>query len=106
MSISGSEIRNAVWKKSNGHCYYCGVKTIPFGKEENSFCIDHVVPRVRGGTDDIENLVPCCSRCNSSKNDKGLFNWLNENSESSDGFCYFELMMLPFPKTAWSDPLK
>lgn len=37
---------------------------------------DHVVPLSRGGSDDIDNLVPACLTCNKSKNDKPLLLWL------------------------------
>lgn len=30
---------------------------------------DHIKPRSRGGTDDLENLQPACAPCNSSKRD-------------------------------------
>lgn len=29
--------------------------------------IDHVIPKVKGGSDDMSNLVPCCSLCNWKK---------------------------------------
>lgn len=29
--------------------------------------VDHLVPIKRGGTDDIENLMPSCRRCNHYK---------------------------------------
>lgn len=29
--------------------------------------IDHVVPLSRGGSNALDNLVPCCTSCNSSK---------------------------------------
>lgn len=32
--------------------------------------IDHVIPLSKGGTNDEENLVTCCSRCNSKKSCK------------------------------------
>jgi len=35
-------------------------------------CIDHVVPRVSGGSSDINNLLPSCRSCNSSKRHKSL----------------------------------
>ena len=32
---------------------------------DNEF--DHIVPHARGGTNDVENLVPCCAPCNCGK---------------------------------------
>ena len=71
-------IRDAIWKKTNGRCFYCG---IPFVADRprsgvrdwllpqniQGMGIDHKLPQRRGGTDDIENLTPCCSACNSQK---------------------------------------
>ncbi len=34
---------------------------------------DHVVPLSKGGSDMVDNLVPCCRPCNSSKNDRVLY---------------------------------
>ncbi len=52
-------------------CAYCGVE----GRESTKWCVDHVVPLSRGGTHDEENLVACCSPCNSSKSDRLLSEW-------------------------------
>jgi hypothetical protein len=52
-----------VWARTRGRCWYCGVDTNPF----DDFCIDHVVPLVRGGTDSVDNLAPCCRSCNAIK---------------------------------------
>ncbi len=104
-----AKTKKEVWKKTDGKCYYCGLQTIPFGSEKLSFCVDHVLPRKRGGGDEIENLVPSCFACNSSKTSKGFFNWANElvdqGTGERTGFFYFELMKLPFPVTAWRDEL-
>ena len=62
-------LATADWKKRrllvlqrDGYtCYYCN-------QEANS--VDHVIPRAVGGTDDFDNLVACCSKCNSSKGDR------------------------------------
>jgi 5-methylcytosine-specific restriction endonuclease McrA len=40
-------------------CFYCG--------EAKPLTIEHKVPLVRGGSDDIANIVPACGSCNSKK---------------------------------------
>ena len=51
------------------HCSYCD-KFYP--KWESSMG-DHVVALANGGKDFVENIVPCCVPCNSSKNDRVLY---------------------------------
>jgi CRISPR/Cas system Type II protein with McrA/HNH and RuvC-like nuclease domain len=43
-------------------CAYCDRVLTVF-----TSTIDHVIPRSRGGTDRIENLVPACKQCNLEK---------------------------------------
>jgi len=43
-------------------CAYCGML--------KKLTRDHDVPVSRGGTDDISNILPSCSSCNSSKHDR------------------------------------
>lgn len=45
---------------SGARCSYCGT-------ELTELCMDHVVPRSRGGSDAPDNLMPACRECNSSK---------------------------------------
>ncbi len=42
-------------------CEFCGVSEIDVGGE---LTIDHFRPTSKGGTDELENLLYCCSRCN------------------------------------------
>lgn len=46
-------------------CFYCGCWL-----DDELALFDHVVPRSAGGSNGIENLVRCCSRCNSAKGDR------------------------------------
>ena len=43
-------------------CVYCG-QELPLGP-------DHLVPLSRGGSNSIDNIVPCCRYCNSAKHTK------------------------------------
>lgn len=51
----------------NHRCAYCGAT--------DRITQDHVIPLSQGGTDSIENVVPACRSCNSSKGDKTPEEW-------------------------------
>lgn len=55
--------RTAVFARDGNRCQYCGA-----GAE----CLDHVVPRSRGGLHTWENVVACCRACNARKADHNL----------------------------------
>jgi 5-methylcytosine-specific restriction endonuclease McrA len=49
-------------------CVFCGT--------DKDLTTDHLIPRHRGGSDDPDNLVLSCQSCNSSRGEKGIFEWL------------------------------
>jgi 5-methylcytosine-specific restriction endonuclease McrA len=57
--------RGRIWDKCGGRCHYCGCELHPFW----TFTIDHLIPKSRGGTNAIENLVAACPDCNHAKGD-------------------------------------
>ena len=56
--------KTGVYNKADGHCIYCGNAL-----EIQELTIDHAIPRIRGGSRQIENLYPSCKKCNSTKHD-------------------------------------
>ncbi len=64
------KLRSAILERDMFLCTYCGAG-------EDLTC-DHIVPLVRGGTNDPENLVTACRSCNSSKGDRLLEDWLSQ----------------------------
>lgn len=54
-----------------GYCAYCGVEI-----DIHEMEIEHVVPRVRGGTESLDNLVPACPDCNDEKGELGTEEFL------------------------------
>ena len=58
MPEAWSEIRKRILERDKRICHYCG-------KEADT--VDHKTPVRFGGTDDEENLVACCRKCNSKK---------------------------------------
>ena len=54
--------RANIYQRDKYTCQYCGVK---YPAEDLTF--DHVVPIVKEGTKDWDNIVTCCFRCNHHK---------------------------------------
>lgn len=40
--------------------------------------LDHFLPLARGGHHSLENVLPCCLHCNSSKRDMDVWQWLEQ----------------------------
>jgi hypothetical protein len=79
-ALHNAEVRETVWKMTDGKCFYCEVELIRCGSEEQDrsrcYHIDHIVPKSSGGPDHISNYVPACERCNISKNAKSFVEFL------------------------------
>lgn len=57
--------RLAIYLRDGLSCVYCGV-----GIEQDDsirLSLDHITPRIKGGSNNESNLVTCCGRCNSSR---------------------------------------
>lgn len=54
-----------LWLAQGGRCAYTGRRLVP-GVNAS---VDHVVPRARGGRDELANLVWCCAEVNRAKTD-------------------------------------
>ena len=61
------ETRQLVYNKCNGHCAYCGCKL-----EYKDMQVDHVFAVGRGGSNDIDNLLPACRQCNYDRHKKTI----------------------------------
>lgn len=58
-------------KENRGVCTYCN--------RESDTTFDHIIPRDKGGPDEISNMVPACQSCNSSKSNSDLLDWHQEH---------------------------
>jgi hypothetical protein len=65
MTVS-AELTEQVRSRADFACEFCGVTEVDTG---GLLTVDHYRPRSRGGTDDFDNLVYCCFRCNVYKGD-------------------------------------
>lgn len=61
------KLRFEVFKRDGFTCQYCGAHP-----PQALFHIDHIVPVVEGGTNDMDNLVTACDSCNLGKGARSL----------------------------------
>jgi 5-methylcytosine-specific restriction endonuclease McrA len=59
-TLAGYEAREYLLEKFSRRCVYCGAAGVPLN-------IDHMVPRSRGGSGRVSNLVLACVPCNQAK---------------------------------------
>jgi 5-methylcytosine-specific restriction endonuclease McrA len=73
-------VRDYVVERDRGRCRYCGQRCEPrwvrtgWGRDESGYwrdpyCIDHITPHAKGGSDHPANLVTACEDCNLRKYD-------------------------------------
>lgn len=63
------EVKQYLLEKYQYQCVYCQKKNVPFEKE-------HVVPKSRGGSNRISNLVLSCRECNQKKDNLTIEEYL------------------------------
>lgn len=66
-------MHTAVEGSMDDPCVYCGAK---------ADTADHIVPRSVGGGNEVENLAPCCKRCNMEKSSASVLMFLLSRSKS------------------------
>ncbi len=64
-SILPSQIES-LFDQHGWSCFYCGLQSI----DHEVMTLDHFIPFANGGSNTIQNCVPACSACNSSKRDR------------------------------------
>ena len=65
---SWRKLRQEIFDRDGGECQYCG--------SFDDLTCDHIVPLVRGGSNDPDNLTTACRSCNSSKGDRLVEEWV------------------------------
>ena len=61
-----------MWKQSiknewGNRCAYCGSK--------HELTIDHIIPRAKGGINEVHNTLCCCRACNADKAHEDWIIW-------------------------------
>lgn len=68
--------QRAVIERAEGRCEYC---QSPANYTTESFAVEHVIPRSRDGSNEVDNLAFSCSGCNGHKYNK------TEANDPADG---------------------
>lgn len=68
--LAGYEVREYLLEKYNRQCVYCGAK-------DTALEIEHVMPRSKGGSDRVSNLVIACHPCNQAKGNQDIKDFLS-----------------------------
>lgn len=66
-----------IYAQQDGKCAYCGIEL------NGTYHIDHIHPLSRGGSNWPDNLACACARCNLSKSDKTIEEWLAQLGKTS-----------------------
>lgn len=76
-TLCGFEVREYLLQKYQYTCLYCQKSAFHNGKSTDiRLEIDHVVPRSKGGSDRLKNLVLACHTCNQNKGNQSLQEFL------------------------------
>jgi hypothetical protein len=67
--LEGYETREYLLEKYHRTCVYCGA-------DNKNLQIEHVVPRSKGGSNRVSNLVLACEKCNQAKGNKPIEEFL------------------------------
>ena len=72
--VYSNERLERIYEKTNGYCYHCEKKLVwrNYGVKDGKggWEVDHSIPKSKGGTDHLNNLVPSCIPCNRNKGDQ------------------------------------
>jgi 5-methylcytosine-specific restriction endonuclease McrA len=57
-------VRERLGEAQNWRCCYCGIRMEGTGTDWDAPTFEHIVPRAKGGLDEIDNLAISCRLCN------------------------------------------
>ena len=79
-------LRYEVLKRAHYRCELCGVSA-----EHKALEVDHILPRNKGGSDDLSNLQALCFSCNATKRDRDdtSFRGMAEQYQEREVGCPF-----------------
>ena len=67
--LAGYEVREYLLEKWGRKCTYCNKENVPLQ-------VEHIVPKVRGGSNRVSNLALACEKCNQKKGSQSIEQFL------------------------------
>ena len=71
MRTYSDEKLRAIFRRTKSRCSICGVR-LRFNAYAKHWEVDHEIPRSKGGSYDVNNLLPACVSCNRARQDLPL----------------------------------
>jgi hypothetical protein len=73
-TLFGTELWEYLLEKWGRRCAYCDAENVPLEA-------DHIVPKIRGGSNRVSNLVVVCRKCNQRKGSQAIESFLVNDPE-------------------------
>ncbi len=71
MGAYPDEKLRAIFRRTKRRCGICGAR-LRFNAYGKQWEVDHDIPRSKGGSDHLNNLLPACTSCNRARQDLPL----------------------------------
>ena len=89
--------RNDIIEQSGRVCYICK-RVIPDCEKAT---IDHIIPKVKYGTDNFDNLRCCCKRCNDDKGSMDINEYIRHIKNNIKSYTYIDILALEKEFARW-----
>jgi 5-methylcytosine-specific restriction endonuclease McrA len=90
--------RLAIYMRDGFKCLLCGADL--HDVEPREITLDHVIPQSKGGTNHPSNLATACNRCNCSKQDKDLSDFVADQNHRRRIYRRIRKDLTPFRSLA------
>ncbi len=90
--------RRAIYERDGWTCWVCGCRVVrapalAAGASGELATLDHVIPRVLGGSNASNNLVTCCDPHNRARGDEPAVEWLINQEDGMDWKAALERLL-------------